>query len=254
MSGEGGRLVLVVSARADLARIRRFLRTAGAVRRELLAVYVEDRALLAVAGLPFVRLVGPFGRVEPLTPEQVRRTLRLHALRVEEEIRRVADGNGLLWRFVAVSEEVEVGVAPQDVLALTPEDAALVLEALGPEVLTRDGPLVLLTGEGGRLVLATAGDGRAVEVAQRLAAALHVPLVVLAVGDAAFEVRARLGGDVAIVPISDASALKDRLAALIQRGTSCVVADPALAPAAVEAAGKGPGPARAEPSPEPEDR
>lgn len=254
MNGPDGRLVLVISARADLVRVRRFLRTVAGLRRELLALYLEDRALLAVARLPFVRLVGRFGRAEPVGPEEVRRTLRLHALRVEEEIRRVADGNGLMWRFAAVSEEAELGVGPQDVLVLTPEDAAVLVEAFGPEVLTRDGPLVLLTGEGGPVALASAGHPQAAEVAERLAAALHVPLVVLAVGEAVGDLRARLGAGAEIVPLSDVSALKDRLAALIQRGTSCVVADPALAPLAVEAAGKGPGPARAEPSPEPEDR
>jgi len=254
MNGErGGRLVLVVSARVDLVRVRRFLRTAAALRRELLAVYVEDRTLLQLAELPFVRLVGRFGRSEPVRPEEVRRTLRLHALRVEEEIRRVADGNGLLWRFVAVDEERELTFAPEDVLVLTPGDAALLLERCGPEVLTRDGPLVLLTGGGGPVVLATAGDARAAAVAERLAFALHVPLVVLAGGDAAAALRGRLAEGAEIVTVSGTSDLKDRLAALMQRGTSCVVADPALAPLAVETGG-GLGVAHMGPSPEPEDR
>ena len=254
MNGErAGRLVVVVSARADLARLRWFLRTAAALRRELLAVYVEDRALLQAAQLPFVRLVGPFGRSEPLHPEEVRRTLRLHALHVEEEIRRLADGSGLLWRFVAVEEEGELAFGPGDVLVLTPADAALLLERCGPELLARDGPLVLLTDGPGPVVLATAGDPRALAVAQRLALALHVPLRVLARADVAPGLRERLDARARILEVSGTADLKERLAALIQRGTSCVVADPALAPVAVEA-GSGPGVARTEPSPEPEDR
>jgi hypothetical protein len=207
-------LVVLPPEETALALLDTALAMAERLERELVALLVEDRRLLASAALPFTRIVSRTGAAErEFDVAATERMLRVVAERARHRLAEVAGRRSVRWRFETTRELETLTFGEGDVLAVATLSTAWVAEP--PARLP--GPVLLMGRAGGPLVLVHRGGRTAPELARELARRAQLPLVVLA-GDesAAAEARAVLGEEARIetCPIGNGDPLGERLRAL----------------------------------------
>lgn len=85
---------------ASILALRSAARLAAEMSAEILALFVEDEDLFAVAALPGYSVVSyQGGDVAPLDQGALLRGLRARARRLQEEVARVAGGYHVAWQF-----------------------------------------------------------------------------------------------------------------------------------------------------------
>ena len=207
-------LVVLPPEETALALLDTALAMAERLERELVALLVEDRRLLASAALPFTRIVSRTGAAErEFDVAATERMLRVVAERARHRLAEVARQRSVRWRFETTRELEAVALGEGDVLAVATASTSWVEEP--PARLPC--PVLLMGRAGGPLVLVYRGGRTAAELARELARRAQLPLVVLA-GDesAAAEARAVLGEEARIqtCPIGEGAPLGERLRAL----------------------------------------
>jgi nucleotide-binding universal stress UspA family protein len=116
-------LVALDASRHSLAALEAASELAGALKAELVGIFVEDVNLLHLAGLPFAREFRYLsGAVRPLDSPSMERELRIQADQVRQTLAGVAERLHLQWSFRVVRGQVanELLTAAQeaDLLAL----------------------------------------------------------------------------------------------------------------------------------------
>jgi nucleotide-binding universal stress UspA family protein len=116
-------LVALDASRHSLAALQAASDLAGALKAELVGIFVEDINLLHLAGLPFAREVRFLsGAVRPLDSPSMERELRVQAEQLRQTLAGIAGRRQLQWSFRVVRGQVatELLTAAQeaDLLAL----------------------------------------------------------------------------------------------------------------------------------------
>jgi nucleotide-binding universal stress UspA family protein len=205
-------LVALDASRHSLAALEAASELAGALKAELVGIFVEDINLLHLAGLPFAREVRYLSSADhPLDSPGMERQLRLQAEQLRQTLAGMAGRRQLRWSFRVVrgqvSAELLTAAQEADLLALGRASWAstqrvrlgttarqVVAQALGPVLLLQHGHTICAP------VQLVYDDSAAAERA--LASAAHMTsitgshLIVTIVADAP-EVIQRLHGVIA---------------------------------------------------------
>lgn len=201
---------------------------------ELEGLFVEDRDLLRLAGLPFAGLLrGPEGAREHVDREAAESALRALASRARDALSRVAQGRRVTWTFRvvrgAIAPEVLAAAAEADLLVLgagghaRPGRAGLGATARSAAARAPSPVLLIARGAamGERVLLVDDGSpiaARAAAIAELLASPGRPPLVLHAgvAGTVFLDPLERLGPALAILPAPcpGAEQLIERLLAL----------------------------------------
>lgn len=207
-------LVALPPEETALALLDVALSMAERLEREMVAVLVEDRRLLASAALPFTRIVSRTGAGErEFDVAATERMIRVFAERARHRLAEVTRSRRVRWRIETSRGLEAVTVGTGDVLAvatpssLWPEEPPARLPC----------PVLVMGRPGGPLVFVHQGGRAGPELARDVARRTQLPLLVLA-GDerAAAEARAVLGEEARIetCPVGDVDRLAARLRAL----------------------------------------
>ena len=216
MSAAPARLVVALPAEETaLAMLEAALAMAERLEREMVALLLEDRRLLASAALPFTQIVSRTGASEgEFDVQLMERMLRVVAERARHRLQRLGSASRVRWRLERVQGLEALPLAEGDMLAIATSAALWALEP--PAGLAC--PVLVMGRPGGPLVVAHRAGREPLELARELASRVRLPLVVLALDEAAArEARALLGEEARVErlePGAPESALEARLRAL----------------------------------------
>jgi nucleotide-binding universal stress UspA family protein len=193
-------LVALDASQHSLAALEAASELAGALKAELVGIFVEDVNLLRLAGLPFAREVEyPSGAARRLDSLIMERELRIQAEQVRQALAGVASQRQIQWSFRVVRGQVatELLTAAQeaDLLALGRASWATTrrvrLGATARVVVSQAPHLVLLLQHGHAICQpvqvvydASSGARRALATAAQLAGLTGGQLTVMLVTDA----------------------------------------------------------------------
>lgn len=207
-------LVALPPEETALALLDMALAMAERLEREMVAVLVEDRRLLAAAALPFTRIVSrTSGGEREFDVAATERMIRVFAERARHHLAEVTRSRRVRWRIETSRGLETVSAGADDVVALAtpsglwPEEPPARLPC----------PVLLMGRPGGPLVLVHRGGRAGLELAREVARRTELPLLVIAADErGAAEARAVLGQEVRIetCPADDVGRLAERLRAL----------------------------------------
>ncbi len=195
------RLVVAIGGDEDSLRtVEAAVRLAARLRREMLALFIEDADLLAAASLPFARMVSSGAFEEAgLDVVSTRRAMRVVAERARLALARSAEAQRIHWSFeILAGGLAEARLEASDILAL----GTRLRRAAAGQRPSRPPPCpVVLIGRGwGPVLVVYDGGGDALDLGAGLAIDGRLPLVVLALAaglasaeDRMEEARRRLG-------------------------------------------------------------
>lgn len=206
------RLVLALPPEETaLALLDSALAMAERLEREMVALLVEDRRLLASAALPFTRMVSRTGAGErEFDVPATERMIRVMAERTRLRLAEMAAARRVRWRLETTHGLEALALGTGDVLAVA---TASTLWAEEPPA-RLPCPVLVMGRAGGPLVLVHRGGRGGLELARELARRAQLPLVVVATGEeAAAEARTVLGAEARIetCPNGESGAMAERL-------------------------------------------
>ena len=168
MSAAPARLVVALPAEETaLAMLEAALAMAERLEREMVALLLEDRRLLASAALPFTQIVSRTGASEgEFDVQLMERMLRVVAERARHRLQRLGSASRVRWRLERVQGLEALPLAEGDMLAIATSAALWALEppaglACPVLVMGRPGGPLVVAHRAGRepLELAVADDG-----------------------------------------------------------------------------------------------